>query len=56
LGLAFDEIHLCATNAIQALQGLLGPVGSKASYHPVDLDGCLCHLCRCRHASQKAHK
>jgi hypothetical protein len=31
-------------NAIQAFEGLLGPFGSKASYHAVDFDRCLHHL------------
>ncbi len=45
LSLSLHETNLGTANAIQALQGLLGPVGSKASYHPVDFDGRLYHLC-----------
>jgi len=36
--LPLHQIHVCATNAIQALQSLLGSVGSKPSYHSVDFD------------------
>lgn len=36
--LAFHQIDISMTNAIQALQGLFGPFGSKPSYHAVDSD------------------
>lgn len=34
--LAFHQINIRMTNAIQAFQGLFGPFGSKPSYHAVD--------------------
>ncbi len=36
--LAFHQADFGMINAIQALQGLLGPFGSKPSYHAADLD------------------
>lgn len=56
LGLPLHQIHVGTTNAIQALQGLLGPFGSKASYHAVDFDGRLHHLGRYRHSVKKAYQ
>ena len=56
LGLPLHQIHVGMINAIQALQGLLGPFGSKASDHAVDFDGHLHHLGRYRHGGKKAYQ
>lgn len=36
LAFPFHQIHFCMINAIQALEGLLGPTGSQPSYHAID--------------------
>jgi len=52
-GLPFHQIHICAINAIQALQSLLGSVCSKTSYHSVDFDCGLLDLRQNGHSSKK---
>lgn len=54
--LAFHQIDISMTNAIQALQGLFGPFGSKPSNHAVDSDRGANHLRRCWHCGQQAEQ
>ncbi len=54
LGLSLHQIHIGTTNAIQALQGLLGPIGSKASHHAFDFHCSFNDLCRSWCGGKKA--
>ncbi len=56
LALALQQTYISTINAIQALQGLFGPLGSKPSYHAVNLDCGFLHLGCCREPRRERHR